>query len=138
MAATFEHANITVRDIHAALRFLQAALPKWQVRYEGEGERGPWLHFGDDETYIDLDTAVEATEGGRKPYHHTGCNHIGFVVDDLSALRERLKAAGYEEGMLALDHPHRLRAYFYDEDGIEWEFIEYLSNNPSERNDYTF
>jgi hypothetical protein len=40
--------------------------------------------------------------------------------------------------MLALDHPHRLRAYFYDEDGIEWEFIEYLSNNPSERNDYTF
>lgn len=136
MATTFEHANFTVRDVRKSLQFLQTALPHWEIRHEGEGERGPWVHFGDEETYIGLDTAVEASDGGRKPYHHTGCNHIGFVVEDLQALRDRLNAAGYEEGMLALDHPHRLRAYFYDADSIEWEFVEYLSEQPEERNDY--
>ena len=58
------------------------------------------------------------------------------VVDDLDAVAERLRSSGYKEGMSAMDHPHRRRIYFFDDDGNEYEFVEYLSTEASERNDY--
>jgi len=33
-------------------------------------------------------------------------------------------------------HPHRKRVYFLDNDGGEWEFVQYLSDEPGQRNDY--
>jgi hypothetical protein len=33
-------------------------------------------------------------------------------------------------------HPYRKRVYFYDPEGNDWEFIQYLSQDPAERNDY--
>ncbi len=27
--------------------------------------------------------------------------------------------------------------HFYDADDLEWEFVEYLSDDPTKRNDYT-
>ncbi len=32
---------------------------------------------------------------------------------------------------------HRTRIYFLDGTGTEWEFVEYLSEDPAERNDYS-
>ena len=32
-------------------------------------------------------------------------------------------------------HPYRKRVYFYDPDGNDWEFIQYLSDEPSKRHD---
>ena len=61
---------------------------------------------------------------------------IGFVVDDLDGVAERLRSSGYREGMSAMDHPHRRRIYFFDDDDNEYEFVEYLSTDPSDRNDY--
>ncbi len=34
------------------------------------------------------------------------------------------------------EHPHRTRVYFNDPEGNDWEFVEYHSQDPSERNDY--
>tara|TARA_B100000287_G_scaffold98685_1_gene90747 strand:+ start:580 stop:744 length:165 start_codon:yes stop_codon:yes gene_type:complete len=34
------------------------------------------------------------------------------------------------------DHPHRHRYYFFDHDANEYEFVQYLSEDPSERNEY--
>ena len=33
-------------------------------------------------------------------------------------------------------HPFRKRVYFNDAEGNDWEFVEYLSQDPLERNDY--
>jgi hypothetical protein len=33
-------------------------------------------------------------------------------------------------------HPHRRRVYFADREGNDWEFVEYASDRPEERNDY--
>jgi hypothetical protein len=58
-------------------------------------------------------------------------------VDDVEALRSRLRAAGYQENMLVPNaHPYRKRLYFYDPEGNEWEFVEYLSDDPAKRHDY--
>ena len=57
--------------------------------------------------------------------------------DQLVAGKRRLEEAGYAEGFVPDAHPHRLRMYFLDADGLEWEFVYYYSDDPAERNDYS-
>jgi catechol-2,3-dioxygenase len=64
-----------------------------------------------------------------------GLEHLGFEVHDVAALRERLLAAGYRETTVPNAHPHRQRVYLADAEGNDWEFVEYRSQDPTERND---
>ena len=74
----------------------------------------------------------------RAPYSgKPGTNHLGYEVDDVEALRSRLAAAGYHESTVPNSHPHRRRVYFYDAEGNDWEFVQYLSDDLEERNDYS-
>ena len=45
-------------------------------------------------------------------------------------------AAGYVDSTVPNSHPFRKRVYFNDAEGNDWEFVEYLSQDPLERNDY--
>lgn len=136
-----EHANITVSNIDETIKFLTTAFPDFKVRGGGESETGgvirKWLHIGTDETYIALESVSSKDEGSRRPYRDVGINHIGFVVKDVEVITRRLKEAGYKESISVEPHPYRKRVYLYDSDGIEYEFIEYLSDDFSERNDYS-
>ena len=138
MSVRLEHANLCVRNIEAMLRFLQTAFPEFRIRADhtdADGSR--WVHVGTDETYIAL---TEAWEPGAQPFTPysglPGINHLGFEIDDAAALRQRMLAAGYEESTVPNSHPHRRRVYFLDPEGNDWEFVQYLSANPAERNDY--
>ena len=126
-----EHANLMVRSIGEAIRFLTTAFPEFRVRGAGVANGRHWTHVGTDDTYIALNETSESTTPGGV------LNHLGYVVEDVDALADRMKAAGYREGSIAPPHPHRKRRYFYDADDIEWEFVEYLSNDPTLRNDYS-
>lgn len=138
MALRLEHANLTVRDIAGAIRFLQTAFPEFRVRGEGKSQDGSrWVHIGTDETYIALSPAKGEPEKRWMPYRGLpGVNHLAYEVDDVAALCERMKSAGYKDSTPPNDHPHRKRRYFYDSEGNDWEFVQYLSHNPAERNDY--
>ncbi len=57
-------------------------------------------------------------------------------MEDVEALRARLRAAGYVDSTPPNAHPHRKRVYFRDGEGNDWEFVEYRSQDPAERNDY--
>jgi uncharacterized glyoxalase superfamily protein PhnB len=71
------------------------------------------------------------------PYQgQPGVNHLAYEVDDVEALCERMKSAGYKDSTPPNAHPYRNRRYFYDSEGNDWEFVQYLSGNPAERNDY--
>ena len=132
-----EHLNITVLDVDKAISFLQTAMPQLKVRGGGTGEKcRRWVHIGTEHSYLAIEDRGAQGPGPHQPYIHPGMNHIGFVVDDLDAVAERLRSSGYKEGMSAMDHPHRRRIYFFDDDGNEYEFVEYLSTEASERNDY--
>jgi catechol 2,3-dioxygenase-like lactoylglutathione lyase family enzyme len=138
MAVRLEHANLCVRDLEGMIRFLQTAFPEFRVRGEGitrEGAR--WVHVGTDETYIALsESRVDATKHW-KPYEgEPGINHLAYEVDDVEALRNRMTSAGYRDSTPPNSHPYRKRQYFYDPEGNDWEFVQYLSQDPSERNDY--
>lgn len=137
MDTTLEHANIVVRDMDASIRFLRAAFPEFRIRSEGLIEGRRWLHIGTEDTYIALNEASVVPAERWQPYSgKPGVNHLGYVVDDVEALRERLAAAGFRDSTYPNNHPHRRRVYFYDADGNDWEFVQYLSNDPAERNDY--
>ena len=64
--------------------------------------------------------------------------HANITVNDIDEIVSRANDAGYELSPVSAmkGHPHRRRAYFFDGNGIEWELVEYLSDDSSERNDY--
>jgi len=126
-----EHANLSVGSIDAMFKFLQAAFPQCRVRGGGVQDGIRWAHVGTDNSYIAL------TEVGRPAPEVGDLNHLGYVVDDVESLARRLITAGFREGFISPPHPHRKRRYFHDPDDREWEFVEYLSDDPAQRNDYS-
>ena len=135
-----EHANLTVTDIDAVVRFIRTALPAWSVRGQGTmdwfGKPVRWLHIGTEVFYIALMGGGE----GHWPHwtsHQAGLKHLGLVVDSVDEVVRRLDAAGYP-----LDHwggasAHRRNVYVIAPEGLQFEFVEYLSVNLAERNAYT-
>ena len=134
-----EHANVCVRDIEGMIRFLQTAFPEFRVRGEGLSQDGTrWVHIGTAETYIALGQSRREPADQWKPYDGLpGVNHVAYEVDDVEAVRERMLAAGYRESTPPNAHPYRRRLYFYDPEGNDWEFVQYLSDDPAKRNDYS-
>jgi catechol 2,3-dioxygenase-like lactoylglutathione lyase family enzyme len=132
-----EHANLSVADVDGVIAFLRTAFPEFRIRHDSRGEGGPrWVHVGTEETYIALQVATTEPEAIRLRRGRP-LNHLGYEVDDVHGVRDRLTRAGYEENRQVPNaHPFRKRVYFWDGDGNEWEFVEYLSADPADRNDY--
>jgi catechol 2,3-dioxygenase-like lactoylglutathione lyase family enzyme len=139
MTVRLDHANLSVRDLEGTIRFLRTALPELRIRGEGRAwGGGRWVHLGTDDAYLALSEARAEPAEAWVPYAgKPGTNHLGFEVDDAEAVRARLRAAGYEDTTVPNAHPYRRRVYFHDADGNDWEFVQYLSDDPAERHDYT-
>lgn len=137
-----EHANITVKSLDESIRLLKTAFPQAEIRGQGSlhggSKGGRWAHFGNASFYVALQENAQHSARQDMTYEHDGINHIGFVVTDLDDLIARMTAQGYSmTPASALDsHPARRRAYFFDGNAIEWEFVEYLTANAEQRNDY--
>ena len=133
-----DHANLTVRNLDEAIRFLSTAFPDFRIRAEGKTWTGArWVHVGNEVTYLALTSATRDEAERWVPYSgRSGTNHLGFEVDDAEALRARMREAGYRDSTAPNAHPYRKRVYFYDRDGNDWEFVQYLSDDPAQRNDY--
>jgi catechol 2,3-dioxygenase-like lactoylglutathione lyase family enzyme len=134
-----EHANITVSNLAIAVKFFQTAFPDFEIRGGGEREGSDglqWVHVGNDETYIALTQGSESDVNNHPDYDDRGINHIGFVVDNVEGLAERLELAGFKRNYPKQVQKFRIRDYFGDGDGNQYEFVEYLSEVPEERNSY--
>jgi len=131
-----EHANITVCDMEKAVRFITTALPHFRGRGRDQSGHDAWLHVGTDETYIALTHSPHAAKDKRIAYQDLGVNHVGIVVSDIDDLVARLEAAGYQQDSQPEVSRWRKRYYFLDEDNLQWEFIQYLSDDPDKKNHY--
>ncbi len=138
MSIRLEHANLCVRNVDKMASFLRTAFPEFRVRGGGQTILGSrWMHVGTDDTYIALQESSQEPAEAWVPYSQKpGTNHLGYEVDDVEALRKRLLEAGYGETTVPNRHPHRRRIYFHDPEGNDWEFVQYSSDDPAERNDY--
>ena len=130
-----EHANITVNNLQEAIRFFQTAFPHFKIR-GGGNERREWVHLGDDYTYLAINQAKSTDSKTEKNYDVRGINHLGFVVSDVETIAKNLLENGYKRDYPKEVEKFRIRDYFADADGNQYEFIQYLSEKVEERNYY--
>lgn len=134
-----EHVNLVVKEIQPTVDFLLTAFPNWYIRGHGKNRWGDidrnWVHVGDDENYVTLNDCGVG-ENRDLSGITLGLAHIGFTVDDVEALSARLTGQGYAIDVIGRNHPHRKTIYFIDPAGFQFEFIEYFSEKPSEKNMY--
>ncbi|PQJ89929.1 VOC family protein [Aliivibrio sifiae] len=136
----FEHANITVPNIDAALAFLLNAAPDFRIKADQTPENSyRWVHVGNESCYFALQEPNDplTAKDTRRPYQNISINHIGMIVDDLDNIQLKLLALGYEQNGNITQEKHGRRIYFYDKSGFEWELIEYDTKNLSDRYNYT-
>lgn len=135
-----EHINLVVREIEPTMDFLKIAFPHWKVRGSGKsdwyGKPRTWLHFGEEDSYIALSDNGEGESRDLKG-HKPGLAHIGFVVDDVDGIIARYADHGISPSSDKSEGLSRKNVYFTDSAGIELEFVQYTSDIPSERHDYT-
>lgn len=127
-----EHIHLGVRSLEETERFLKAALPDYRLRGSGYVDGfGNWMHFGQADNYIAF------TETDIEP-DAKSLRHVGFEVDNIEAIMARLSAAGYEpsDPSALNEHQYRRRVYYRDANAIHWEFVEYLTDDLSQRNAY--
>ena len=131
-----EHANITVNDLQQAIKFFQTAFPHFKIRGGGNDTR-EWVHLGDDNTYVALNQALQNELKPDKNYDKVGINHLGFVVNNVEEIAKNLLKNGYKRDYPKQVEEFRIRDYFADTDGNQFEFVQYLSNKPEEKNSYS-
>lgn len=131
-----EHANITVNDLQEAIKFFQTAFPHFRIRGGGNDTR-EWVHLGDDSTYIAINQAKVSDLKVEKSYDKMGINHIGFVVPNVEVIANNLLNNGYQRDYPKQSEQFRIRDYFADADGNQYEFVQYLSEVPEEKNRYS-
>ena len=129
-----EHVNLTVNDVNEAIKFFQTAFPHFKVRGSGNDMR-EWVHLGDDHTYIAINKAKVDLKP-EKDYDRAGINHVGFVVQNVEEVATNLLNNGYKRDFPKEEEQYRIRDYFADADGNQYEFIQYLSDEPEQRNKY--
>lgn len=132
-----EHVNMVVSDMDETLRFYQAAFPHWQIRTQGQGDwygvPRQWLHFGDDYNYLTFNDNGKNRPRDLKT-NDLGIAHLGFEIKNLQALTNRMADNGFSVSHTGAKHPHRRNVYYIDPNGVEVEFVEYLSDIPAQRN----
>ena len=138
MRTRLEHANMHVEDIDKMLEFIQTAFPDFGIRFDsGKEDPERWVHIGNEDFYLAVYRSTVAVIRAKVPYDgKPGINHLGFVVEDAEAVRQRLAGAGFVETTYPNDHPARKRIYFNDAEGNDWEFVQYFTENRKQRNDY--
>lgn len=123
--ARLEHANITVSDVHATAAWMGRVFG-WKTRWEGESiYKGYSLHVGSENQYLALYTPPNALGDAPNTYQiRGGLNHLAVVVQNLEATEALVRAENFELGE-HFDYEPGRRFYFHDENGIEFEVVEY-------------
>src|SRR5438128_1943254 len=69
-----------------------------------------------------------------RPNHRDGVD----AESPLLIAFERFRSGTTYRGRWPLNHySYRKRIYFFDRDGNDWEFVQYLTDDPAKRHDYT-
>ena len=135
-----EHINLVVSDLDKSLEFYQTVFPHWRIRGGAEGEwygmPRKWVHLGDDYQYLAISDHGKGDARDLKG-SQPGLAHFAYVTDSIDRLVARMSEAGFKPTDSGGDEEHRRNRYYLDPDGIEIEFVEYLTDDTRLRNSYS-
>ncbi|MFY1708208.1 VOC family protein [Tritonibacter scottomollicae] len=125
MTATLEHANLCVSDPHKTAAWMEKIFG-WHIRWQGPALNGGYtVHVGSKSSYLALYSPAEELTAPPRPYSTKGAlNHLAVIVDDLDAAEVAVKEAEYAP-MNHGDYEPGRRFYFHDEEGVEYELVQY-------------
>lgn len=125
MMASLEHTNFTVRDPQATADWMHKVFG-WKTRWEGPAIAGGYtVHVGSQHTYLALYAPSNPRPAGESSYDIVGgLNHVGVLVDDIDATEVKVRDAGFTPHNHGDYEPGR-RFYFDDDNGIEFEVVQY-------------
>ena len=123
--AMLEHVNVTVSDPEKTAAML-CQIFDWHIRWKGPSANGGHtIHVGNEDEYLAVYSFGKHEDQTVSSYlAKGGLNHIGIEVDDLEAIEEKVKAAGFKPHSHGDYEPGR-RFYFNDADDIEYEVVSY-------------
>ncbi|MEO9820063.1 MAG: VOC family protein [Paracoccaceae bacterium] len=125
MPAMLEHTNFTVTDPDTTAKWM-CDLFGWHIRWSGAGmTTGYTVHVGTDSHYLALFSYGDTQKSREETYRVTGgLNHIALVTDDIKTMEVNVRKLGFEPRNHG-DYEPGLRFYFEDNDGIEFEIVQY-------------
>ncbi|EEE36611.1 glyoxalase family protein [Rhodobacteraceae bacterium KLH11] len=125
MMASLEHTNFTVRNPQDSAAWMHKVFG-WKTRWEGPAIAGGYtVHVGSPHTYLALYAPSDPRPSGESSYDIIGgLNHVGVLVEDIDATEVKVREAGFTPRSHADYEPGR-RFYFDDENGIEFEVVQY-------------
>ncbi len=125
MMATLEHTNFTVNDPKASAAWMHKVFG-WDIRWEGAAMAGGYtVHVGTKHTYLALYRPEHPEPSNESSYEVVGgLNHVGVLVEDIDATEAKVRAAGFTPHNHA-DYEPGKRFYFDDDNGIEFEVVQY-------------
>ncbi|MEP1538630.1 MAG: VOC family protein [Paracoccaceae bacterium] len=125
MPAMLEHTNFTVTDPDTTAKWM-CDLFGWHIRWSGAGmTTGYTVHVGTDSHYLALFSYGDTQKSREETYRVTGgLNHIALVTDDIKTMETNVRKLGFEPRNHG-DYEPGLRFYFEDNDGIEFEIVQY-------------
>jgi catechol 2,3-dioxygenase-like lactoylglutathione lyase family enzyme len=125
-APSFDHVLIVARDLERSIEFYKSIGFEHLETIQRPKDRVAVMRLGG--VKIEIMNLPEGEETTREPRKLTdlGFRHIGFKVDDLDEVYERLK------DRISFDSPprkiagrgNRVAVFFKDPDGVEMHFIQ--------------
>ena len=125
MTARIEHANFTVSDPQVTAEWMQKIFG-WHIRWQGNAiAGGHTIHVGSDDQYLALYSPKGGATQSTAALQPLGSlNHVAVIVDDIEVTDAALTAHGFKTFNHDDYEPGR-RFYFYDQDNIEFEVVQY-------------
>jgi len=123
--AVLEHMNMTVSDSEKTARML-CQLFDWKIRWQGSSlNDGKTVHVGLEEFYLALYSPKKTEKREVDNCVTAGAlNHVAVIVDDLNEVKVRVLGLGFKIHSYQ-DYEPGQRFYFNDQDGIEYEVVNY-------------
>ena len=125
-APTFDHVLIVARDLERSIEFYTLIGFEHLETIERPNDRVAVMRLGS--VKVELMNLPEGKETLREPRRLTdlGFRHIGFKVDDLTAVYERLKdKIGFDSPPRKIQgRGNRMTVFFKDPDGVEMHFVQ--------------
>ncbi|BCE03770.1 hypothetical protein [Marinicellulosiphila megalodicopiae] len=134
-----EHINITVPNIVDTANLLTMIYPNLKKigGWSGKTEKGQeeWAHYQDEECYVALEQVEWITGPQRAMNDFHGVNHVGLICHDIKAVIKKFEKNKIRYSIAEVV-PERIRMYCFDKNGLDFEIVQYLTDDMMARYKY--